>query len=107
MAFYEIRQYEIRPGKMQSWVKMFNEEILPYQVSKGMVVCGIFQGEEDDSVFFWIRRFESEADRERLYAAVYEDDHWKTKLSDRVGQHINRETIICNRVVPLDMSILK
>lgn len=107
MPFYEIRQYEIRPGKMKSWVKMFNEEILPYQVAKGMVICGIFQGETDDSVFFWIRRFESETHREKLYAAVYEDDHWKTQFSDRVGEHINRETIFCNRVTPLDMSVLK
>ena len=107
MPFYEIRQYEIRPGKMESWVKMFNEEILPFQVSKGMVVPGIFRGEEDDSVFFWMRRFESEAERERLYAAVYEDEHWITQLSDRVGEHINRENIICNRLNALDMSILK
>lgn len=107
MAFYEIRQYEVRPGKMESWTKMFDEEILPYQVSKGMVIAGVFRGEEDDSVFFWIRRFKSEADRERLYAAVYEDDHWKIGLAPRVAEHINRETIICNRVVPLDMSVLK
>jgi len=107
MAFYQIRPYEIRPGKMASWVKMFDDEILPYQVSKGMVICGVFQGETDDSVFFWIRRFESEAERERLYAAVYEDDHWKTRLAARVGEHINRETIICNRVNPLAMSVLK
>ncbi len=107
MAFYEIRQYEVRPGKMADWVKMFNTEILPYQVSKGMVIAGVFQGEEDDTVFFWMRRFESEADRERLYAAVYEDSHWKEQLAPRVAKLINRETIICNRVVPLEMSVLK
>lgn len=107
MPFYEIRQYEIRPGKMESWVKMFNDEILPFQVGKGMVVAGMFRGEADDSVFFWIRRFESEAHREKLYAAVYEDEHWVNHMSGRVGEHINRETIICNRVLPLEMSVLK
>lgn len=107
MTFYEIRQYEILPGKMDAWTELFNKEILPFQVGKGMVVSGIFQGETDDSVFFWIRRFESESHREKLYAAVYEDEHWKTKLADRIGKLINRETIICNRVVPLEMSILK
>lgn len=106
MALYEIRQYEVRPGKMDAWIEMFNTEILPFQVSKGMVVSGIFRGEEDDSVFFWIRRFDSEAHREKLYAAVYEDDYWAT-LVDRIGEHINRETIICNRVLPTDMSILR
>jgi len=107
MPLYEIRQYEIRPGKMESWVKIFNEEILPYQVSKGVVVTGIFRGETDDSMFFWIRRFESEEHREKLYDAVYGDDHWKTQLTNRVGEHINRETIICSRVVPLAGSVLQ
>lgn len=107
MAFYEIRQYEIRPGKMDSWIRMFDKEILPFQVSKGMVVAGIFRGETDDSVFFWIRRFEDEAHREALYKAVYESDEWKTGMSGRVGEHINRETIIVNRVVPSEASVLR
>ncbi|MEM8751838.1 MAG: NIPSNAP family protein [Pseudomonadota bacterium] len=107
MAFYELRRYEIRPGKMESWLKMFAEEILPFQVAKGMVVPAILRGEEDDSVFVWIRRFESEAERERLYAAVYEDDRWKNEISDRVGEHIDRDKIQVLRLSPTEMSILR
>ena len=107
MAFFEIRQYDIRPGKMQSWLKMFDEEILPFQVSKGMVIHGVFAGEEDDSVFFWIRRFEDETHREKLYAAVYESDEWRNDMSPRVGEHIDRETIKVHRVVPSALSIMK
>lgn len=107
MAFFEIRQYDIRPGKMASWLKMFDEEILPFQVAKGMVVTGIFHGETDDSVFFWIRRFEDETHRERLYAAVYDSDEWKNEMSPRVGEHIDRETIKVSRVVPTPMSVMR
>lgn len=107
MAFYEIREYQIRPGKMAEWIKMFDEEIVPFQVSKGMVITGVFQGETDDSMFFWLRRFEDEAHRERLYAAVYESDHWQNVLSPRVGECIDRSTIKCSRVVPSALSILK
>ena len=107
MAFYEIRQYDIRPGKMDSWIEFFDNEILPFQAAKGMVVAGIFRGETDDSVFFWIRRFEDEAHRERLYAAVYDSEEWKTRFSDRVGEHIDRSTIKVNRVTPSAMSVLK
>ena len=49
MAFYELRQYFVRPGKMNEWVKIMEEEIIPFQVSKGMVICGSFRGETDDS----------------------------------------------------------
>ena len=45
MAFYELRQYFVRPGKMNEWVKIMEEEIIPFQVSKGMVICGSFRGE--------------------------------------------------------------
>ncbi len=52
MAFYELRQYFVRPGKMDEWVKIMEEEIIPFQVSKGMVICGSFRGEKDDLRLF-------------------------------------------------------
>ena len=107
VAFYELRQYEIRPGKMKGWLKLMEEEIIPFQVSKGMVIGGSFRGETDDTVYIWIRRFESEAERERLYADVYESDLWKTSLSARVGELIDRETVNVQRLSPTRMSILK
>lgn len=107
MAFYEVRQYEIRPGKMDEWIRMMDEEILPFQVARGMVIPAIFRGEDDDTVFIWLRRFESEDERARLYKAVYEDTHWVNELSPRVGQLINRETIRVQRLVPSPMSTLQ
>ena len=70
MAFYELRQYKVKPGKLAEWVKIMENEFIPFQVSKGMVICGSFVGEEDDSVYVWLRRFDSEEQRKELYAAV-------------------------------------
>ena len=74
--FYELRQYTIRTGKMNEWVEFMEGEIIPFQVGKGMVITGSFRGEEDDSVYVWTRRFDSEAQREQLYKDVYESDEW-------------------------------
>ena len=63
MAFFEIRQYKVLPGKMDGWVEVMEKEIIPFQVSQGMVICGSYRHETDESVYFWIRRFESEAQR--------------------------------------------
>ena len=32
MAFYELRQYKIKPGKMEEWLKIMEGEIIPFQV---------------------------------------------------------------------------
>lgn len=104
MAFYELRQYKVRPGKMEAWVKFMEEQIIPFQVAKGMVITGSFRGETDDSVYVWIRRFESEADRERLYKAVYETDHWKNAITPRVTELIDRSQINVQRIVPTRLS---
>jgi len=72
MAFYELRKYKIRRGKMNDWLRLMEGEIIPFQVSKGMVITGSFRGEADDSVYIWLRRFNSEKERKRLYQAVYE-----------------------------------
>src|SRR5688572_19075217 len=82
--FFELRQYHIRPGQQASWVKCMEEEIIPFQVKMGMVILGSFVGEEDESVYVWIRRFESEQERKRLYDLVYQSDYWKNEISPRV-----------------------
>ena len=105
MAFYELRQYVIREGKMAAWLKCMEEEIIPFQVAKGMVITGSYRGEKDDSVYVWIRRFESEEERERLYKAVYESDHWKNDISPRVGELIDRSQIKVQRIVPTRLSV--
>ena len=82
-AFYELRQYKVLPGQMENWLKCMQEEIIPFQVSKGMVIAGSFRGETDESVYIWIRRFESEEQRVKLYADVYESAYWKEKIAPR------------------------
>ena len=41
-AFFELRTYKILPGKMTEWVEFMEKTIVPYQVSKGMVINGLF-----------------------------------------------------------------
>ena len=99
MAFYELRQYTVHPGKMDEWVKIMEEEIIPFQVAQGMVITASFRGEEDDTAYVWMRRFESEAEREALYKAVYESDFWKNEMSPKVPDYIDRAAIKVTRLL--------
>ncbi|MDE0064953.1 MAG: NIPSNAP family protein [Gammaproteobacteria bacterium] len=103
--FYELRQYKVLPGKMDEWVTYMEGTIIPFQVARGMVITGSFRGEEDDSVYVWMRRFESEAERERLYAAVYDSDEWKNEIGPRAAELIDRESIGVQRIVPTPRSV--
>ena len=107
MALYELRQYKVLPGKLDEWVKIMEEEIIPFQVSKGMVITSSYRGETDESCYVWIRRFNSEAEREALYKAVYETDHWKTKIGPRVPECLDREKMRIQRIVPTSRSTMQ
>lgn len=107
MAFYELRQYKVLAGKMDDWVRFMEDEIIPFQISKGAVICGSFRGETDDSVYVWLRRFESEAERERLYEAVYESDRWKNEIAPRLPDMLDRDASIIARVVPTPKSTVQ
>ena len=82
-------------------------EIIPFQTSRGMQIMGSWVGEEDPDLFIWIRRFESEAERVRLYAEVYESDHWKQEIAPRVPEMVDREKHVVTRLTPTPKSVLR
>ncbi len=104
---YELRQYKIKSGKMRQWVKLAEEQIIPFQVSCGMVVPGSFTAVKDSRLFVWLRRFKNEADRARLYKKVYESDHWKNVLTPRIDALLDRSAIVVTQMVPTPRSVLQ
>lgn len=105
--FFELRQYKIRPGKQAAWVALMEEEIIPFQVAQGMVILGSFVGEEDESVYYWIRRFDSEAERERLYDAVYNSDQWKNVIGPKIPDLMDRDAIQVTRLSATPKSVIQ
>ena len=105
--FFELRQYRIFPGQRDAWVKFMEEVIMPFQISKGMVIVGSFVGQQEDDLYIWIRRFESEAERERLYKAVYETDIWKNEIGPKVGEMLDRSRIVVTRIEATPKSVIR
>jgi hypothetical protein len=106
-VFYELRQYRTKPGQRENWVRYMEEVIIPFQTSQGMTICGSFVGEEEDDLYVWIRRFEDEADRKRLYEAVYESDHWKNSVAPKIPEMMDREKIKVSRIAPTPISAMR
>jgi len=104
---FELRQYRIKGGQREKWVKLMEEEIIPFQISKGMVVVGSFVSQEEGDLYVWIRRFENEEERERLYKEVYESDYWQNELRPQVNEMLDRETMQVTRLEATPKSVIQ
>ena len=94
MPLFEVRTYPVKDGAMEEWVAFMEDAIVPFIEEKGMKVDAMFQGAQDPSVFVWIRRFDDETHREKLYKAVYETDHWQTQIKPTVRRLVDVEKAV-------------
>ena len=123
-SFFELRIYKVNPGKMQEWVELMEKVILPFQTSKGMVVHGSFIEKSFDQFslndgnremnrdknrnnYIWIRRFQNEAHKEKLYKDVYESEEWVNDIGPKVANLIDRNSIKIHNLTSTELSIMK
>ena len=104
--FIELRQYRTKPGMRDEWVKVMEEKIIPFQVSKGMVVMGSFVAPEEPDLYVWIRRFESEEERVQLYKAVYETDYWRNEIAPLADEMLDRPRMVITRLEATPKSVM-
>ena len=79
--------YTIKDGELESWLKVFREDIVPLLTEHGIKVESTWVN-EDESEFVWIRSYgETEADIEAKEAAFYGSDWWKANV-DMVRGHL-------------------
>ncbi|WP_028322122.1 NIPSNAP family protein [Desulfatiglans anilini] len=105
--FFELRQYRIKDGKRERWVRLMEEKIIPFQVSKGMVFVGSFVALDEPDLYIWIRRFESEEEAERLYEEVYQSDYWKTEIAPLAKEMLDRDKMVITRMSATDKSVIR
>lgn len=105
--FFELRQYRIKKGKMKRWVKYMEDVLIPFQISQGMVVVASFVGEEEEDLYVWIRRFEGEQERKKLYKRVYESDTWIKQIKPEVDKMLDRESMIVTRLLATPKSVIR
>ena len=122
--FFELRIYRVNPGMMEEWVNLMEKVIIPFQVSKGVVINGSFieksidifslsdgsrqmDRKEDRNAYIWIRRFESEEQKESLYKDVYESEEWINNIGPKVAKLIDRNSMVIHNLYSTDLSIIK
>jgi hypothetical protein len=78
----QVRIYTINRGMMDSWVKVFNEKIVPTSAKFGVHVIGAWVNRPQNE-FIWVRTFESQ---EKL--REYEGSAERAAYSGETGPHI-------------------
>jgi len=69
-------------------------------------VVGSFVAQEEEDLYIWIRRFESEEERKRLYKEVYESEFWAKEVKPGVDEMLDRETMRVTRLEPTPKSVI-
>ena len=105
--FFELREYRIKDGKRDRWVALMEEQIIPFQVSKGMVVVGSFVALDEPDLYVWIRRFENEEEAKRLYKEVYESEYWRTEIKPEADEMLDRERMRITRLEATEKSVIR
>jgi len=60
----QVRIYTINRGMLDSWIKVFNEKIVPTSAQYGVRVVGAWVNRPQNE-FIWVRTFDTEATLER------------------------------------------
>jgi len=105
--FFELREYRIKDGKRERWVELMEEEIIPFQISKGIVVVGSFVAMDEPDLYVWIRRFENKDEADRLYKEVYESDYWRTEIKPQADEMLDRDKMRVTRLEATEKSVIR
>jgi hypothetical protein len=78
----QVRIYTINRGMLDSWIKVFNEKIVPTSAKFGVRVIGAWVNRPQNE-FVWVRTFESD---DKL--KVYETSPERAAYTGETGGHI-------------------
>ncbi len=104
---FELRSYWTFPGQRDRWIRYMDDRIIPYMTRNGMTVVGSFVSNDDPDLYFWIRRFETEEERSRLYSAVYGAPEWGDDILPPILTMVDKDRVQVTIVSPTMTSGLR
>ncbi len=105
--FFELRQYKIKGGQRDNWVKFMEEKVIPFHVSKGIIVVGSFTSPEQKDTYVWIRRFESEEQQKWYSKQVADSEYWQKEVVPYINEWNDRSAMVVTRLEATPKSVVQ
>tara|TARA_B110000014_G_scaffold159338_1_gene112170 strand:+ start:32 stop:325 length:294 start_codon:yes stop_codon:yes gene_type:complete len=91
--YAHLRTYTLNKGMMDSWLKLFNEKLIPLLDESGIKVESTWVNEEK-SQFIWIRSYGDYIDDIEKKEAIFYGSKWWVENVDMVRGHLAHREII-------------
>lgn len=101
---FELREYDIHPGMMANWLKLMQEDIHPFQTQKGVAFIASFVAVDNPNKYIWIRRYNSQNERERITHEIYESAHWKENIKPKINEMLVKDSVKVTALKATDIS---
>ena len=90
----EIRSYNLKPGTVDTFERLFREEAGPLLDEWDIDVVAFGRSLHDENSWFLIRSFDDSAQRERVEDAFYGSDEWREGPRDAILACIESYTTV-------------
>ncbi len=93
MTVAHLRTYTINKGMLESWLKLFHDEIVPRSTEAGIKIESSWVNEERTQ-FIWIRSYGDSVDNIATAEAAFYGSEWWIANVDHVRSHIAHREIV-------------
>jgi hypothetical protein len=97
----DLRQYTIRPGRLDDLVDVFDRYLVDGQEAVGMHIVGQFRDLDDPERFVWIRGFPGMPERAEALNAFYYGPVWKQHATAANDTMVDSDNALILR--PIDL----
>ncbi|MEO8803482.1 MAG: NIPSNAP family protein [Rudaea sp.] len=93
----ELRQYTLHPGKLDSFIPLFEREFIETQEAVGMRVIGQFRDLDNPNRFVWLRSFPDMPARAESLQAFYGGPVWQANREAANAHFIDTDDVLLLR----------
>ncbi|HEV7767062.1 MAG TPA: NIPSNAP family protein [Thermoanaerobaculia bacterium] len=95
---FELRQYTMHPGKLDTLLELFEREFIAAQEAAGMRVNGYFLDADDPDRFVWFRSFPDMVCRKEALTRFYSGEVWLANRDTANATMIDSDDVLLLRL---------